>query len=130
MKFLSVNVGHITNSSSVVYSFPKEILENKEIQAILEAYSIPDNMIGSNPWDRGDCHSFVSTEEGWEILHDKFTADSFYENFIPDHGGPGDVVFVYGDEYVEKIPWLMIVLDIFINMAEKESIPYSQGDYN
>lgn len=34
MKQLSVNVDHISNSSSVVYSFPKEILENVVIQYI------------------------------------------------------------------------------------------------
>lgn len=130
MKFLSVNIGHITNSSSVVYSFPKEILDNEEIQFILEAYEIPDNMIGEELWNTYLCHSFVSTEEGWSLLNRRLGDNRTGNGHGVDIGKKGDVVFVYGDNYLERKPWLLLILDVFQRVAKKQNIRVKRDKFN
>jgi len=127
MKRLSVNIGHITNSSSVVYSFPREVLEDEAVKAILTAYEVPADSIGDNMWYRSECNSFVSTVEGWHEIDEDFRS---IEYTSPQYGQPGDVLIIYGDEYMEVKPWLQILLKYLIAACDNKGLSYSDFDYN
>ena len=101
-KKLFINVGFITNSSSVVHYYPKAILEDPEVRAFMEAYSIQDGYVGEDLWHREYCESLLLTKEQKLKEKAKF-AEGTYEG-TPYRHPPVDpendeVVLIYGDEY-------------------------------
>lgn len=103
---VTVNIGFITNSSSCVYYFPKEVLADPQVKAFLEAHELTRGYIGEELWYRSECASFLVTEEqkakAKDILRsydpdDRETSESSVSKVIdPKDDG---VYILYGDEY-------------------------------
>ena len=96
---LVINVGFITNSSSVIHWFPKEILNDEDVQAFLKAYQLEDGYVGEDLWYRSACGSFLRTKEQYEEATAKLN-DAEYSS--APTVGPVDgshVAVIYGDEH-------------------------------
>lgn len=134
MKQVGINIGFITNSSSVVYHFPRELLKDKNVAAFIEAMGIQDGFVGSNLWDRGDCETFATTkEQKAEALkalaeYDWGLGDDFKPNHPPIPVNEDDrIVVVIGDEY----PGLTMTLAQMLKAAAKAAgVGYFSDDYN
>lgn len=97
-KRISITAGFITNSSSVVYHFPRHLWEHPQIQAFAEVYGITEQgYVSDQLWNRARCDSVALTQEEKEKLRKGFL-DSKYGSveLDTDHDGP---LIVYGDEY-------------------------------
>lgn len=97
-KFVSITVGFITNSSSVVHHFPRALLEQPEIKAFLEAFEIQDGFVGSEIWNRSSCGSFAVTKEQKAQILAELNHSDYGGGYNVDVDGDS-VVVVYGDEY-------------------------------
>lgn len=97
MKRLTVNVGFITNSSSVVHWFPRAVLEDPEVRAFVEAYEIGGGFLGEEIWNKSACGSFVVSAEQREALRAALNDGEYGGGHAV--GGEGEVAVVYGDEY-------------------------------
>jgi hypothetical protein len=106
---ITVNVGFITNSSSCVYYFPREVLDDPEVKAFIEAYGLGGGYVGSDLWHRAECSSFLVTKdqkvEAKKILHsygdtveemDPSVGSEASRAINPDSDG---AYVLYGDEY-------------------------------
>lgn len=100
MKFISANIGFITNSSSCVHCFPIDLLDDPNVVAIIEAYNLSVGYLPDNLADRGVCDSvLVSKEQKEEVLkyvsgQDYFDHDQWKNALLE----PDSVVITYGDE--------------------------------
>lgn len=98
-KQVSVTLGFITNSSSVVHHFPRELFEDARVQAFMEAFAAQDGFVGDNMWHRGRCTTVAMTRDQKAIVAHQMRHNEY------DAKGPeidvesDDVVVVYGDEY-------------------------------
>lgn len=98
MKRIFINVGFITNSSSVVHWFPREVLESPDVKAFLEAYELSGGYVGDNLWSRDTCGSFLNSDEQFKRVQAELHGDEYGKG--PDIGSPEKhVVVIYGDEY-------------------------------
>jgi hypothetical protein len=139
MKRLSLNVGFITNSSSVIYWFPKEILQDSEVVAFLNAYNLFQDDIGGSLWSRSSCATFSCTDEGWQEVHEELCVpdpDEEYPFVVtpregegPPLGPPGSVLILYGDEYQEK-PSVFRILGVLKEASERLGLKGGFTDYN
>lgn len=114
---LSMNIGFVTNSSSMVYHIPRALIEHPSVQAFMKAYEIEDGFIGIDLWHRGYCATVAITrEQKLEVrkkLHDS------------DYGTPPpiatdneeEIVIVIGDEH-ETIAKRLVGLLERLNPAE------------
>lgn len=103
-KRITINIGFITNSSSVVHWFPRQVLDDPDVQAFLRAYEIEDGYVGSDLWARNQCGSFVVTKEQRLEMNEKMVLD--WGDGQDTHGPKADVdsddvLVVYGDEHHE-----------------------------
>ena len=76
---LSITSGFITNSSSVIYNFPNEMLEFPEVKALFRFYNISmtDGLIPADVWHRSvEGDTVVFNREQKQILVDQ-TKDMF-----------------------------------------------------
>jgi len=106
---ITVNVGFITNSSSCVYYFPKEVLQDPQIKAFIEAHDLADGYVGHDLWSRSGCSSLLVTAaqkaEAKQILrHYSWDGEDIPEESVQTASAvinPGDdgVYVIYGDEY-------------------------------
>jgi len=94
---LSINTGFITNSSSVVYHFPEELLEDPEVKAVLDAYGVSGGFISGNLYNRETCDTFAVTEEQKTIVANDLKSDLGPGPAIDITGAT--IVVVHGDEY-------------------------------
>lgn len=98
-KMLSVNIGFVTNSSSVVYHFPRALLADEKIKAFITAFEIDGGYVGEEMWNRSTCSTFAVTREQ-KALAAKRLADTEYGGAPPiDVEDEDSVVVIYGDEY-------------------------------
>lgn len=96
---LVVNVGFITNSSSVIHWFPKEVLQDPDVQAFLNAYGMSSGTVGSDLWHRGACGSFLVTPDQYADAEGQLSGSEYC---TAPSIGPNDgsaVAVIYGDEY-------------------------------
>jgi len=110
MKKVTINIGFITNSSSVVHWFPRELLEDSEVKAFLSSYEIEDGYVGSNLWNRGECGSFITSREQRLGMNAKMRFDSDIYGPMSDPESD-DLVVIYGDEYKNLSSILCTILD-------------------
>lgn len=130
MKKLVIQIGFITNSSSVIHWYSKEILEDPDVQAFLKAYEIQDGFVGKNMWYRSACGSFLVTGE--QIADAKANLDNpDYGVEVGDHLEPesvnGGVVVIYGDEHNDLASELN---ELLREVADKKSIPQWNVGFN
>jgi hypothetical protein len=133
---VTVNVGFITNSSSCVYYFPKEVLNDPEVQAFIRAHDLESGYIGSDLWNRGACSSFLVTKEQKEAAkrilrtYDEEYTGAEYESgaskaIDPDNDG---AYVLYGDEYSDTTHILCGILSNALsrlNGADQNTYPRS-----
>jgi len=129
-KTLGINIGFITNSSSVVHHFPLAMWEHPRVQAFAKAYGIDKNgYIGDNLWHRGQCESIAITREEKIHLQAELSNEDGYRTPSIDVDNDGPII-VYGDEYnglAQTLDRLMRAL----HNEDQEKYPYISGDeYN
>ncbi len=128
-RFISINVGFVTNSSSVVYHFPKEILEHPDVAAFLSKMSIEDGFVGSDMWDRYRCESFAVTKTQKEAVRSDMLhgSGSEYCTGAGINTDTDEVIVVFGDEY----PGVAMTLCEIISKAMNREDHYGSGQsYN
>jgi hypothetical protein len=94
-------VGFITNSSSAVHWFPKELLDVPEVRAFMAAYGLSGGTTGSDLWDRSRCDSVALTEAQKHEVRTQLSSAE-YSGGIGESIDPKDAstfVVIYGDEY-------------------------------
>lgn len=119
MKRLAINVGFITNSSSCVYCFPQEILDDPEVSGFLNAYGFTQDIVGAG--HRGSI-TFVQTEKGWNDFDENFrnVNDGYYQT----PGEPGDVLVMVGDESPDTKPFVQQILEFLRMRADTIGVGY------
>lgn len=97
-KRVTINIGFVTNSSSVVHHFPKEILEHPKVAAFMKAFEIEEGFVGEDLWNRSECATIAVTKEQKELARQRL--------MDPDYGSApsidvdsDDFVIIYGDEH-------------------------------
>ncbi len=125
---LSINIGFITNSSSMVYHFPRELFQDKRIQAVLKAFELDGGFVGSDLWHRGLCATVAMTKEQ-RIAAKQQLVEAEYGSGTPyiDTEDDDSVVVIYGDEH-RSIAY--ILSDMLKTVAEEKGISVGGQDYN
>jgi hypothetical protein len=132
---LGMNLGFVTNSSSVVHSFPVAVLNDPGVQAFLKAFEIHGGFVGMDLWHRAHCGTFAVTKDQKEEVNQQF-AQMYEGEDAPYTGGrvpsvpTGDdqVSVIYGDEYQSMASSLS---HLMAQAAEKLGIKSGYGDsYN
>lgn len=131
---LGMNLGFVTNSSSVVHSFPVAVLQDPNVQAFLKAFEIHGGFVGTDLWHRSQCGTFAVTKEQKEEVNQMFNAinvageEPFYTSIPQVSTNNDDVVLIYGDEYQSMASSLSHLMS---QAAQKMGIPFGYGDsYN
>lgn len=128
MKRLSFNLGHVTNSSSMVYWFPREILEDPEISAFLEAYDLGKGWVGGDLFSRSGNHSFIVTREQRLEAIAQFEAavdDDWTPTFPTIDPDDDAVIVIYGDEYSTTAHQVGRML---VDACKRHDLPYRDVD--
>ena len=99
MKHITISMGFITNSSSVIHWYPKEVMEDAQVQAFIKAYDIQNGYVGSDLWNRGACGSFLTNDKLKEQALASLNENDYEHPNIPV--GDDTVVLIYGDEYAD-----------------------------
>lgn len=128
-KMIGINIGFVTNSSSMVYHFPKSLLDDPQVKTFLEAFEAVDGFVGDDLWSRRDCATFAVTRDQKKEANDKLHQDG-YEEYHP----PGidmseeTVTVIYGDEH----PGLAsTICQMLKDAAERHGInDYGGSEYN
>lgn len=95
---IGMNLGFVTNSSSVVYHFPAEVLKDPRVQAFLEGFEVRQGFVGDNMWSREACSSVAfNVEQKEEIRHQM--SNNEYAHGPEINTEDDSVVIVYDDEY-------------------------------
>lgn len=128
-KRLIINMGFITNSSSAIHWFPKEILEDPEVRTFMEAYGLGGGYVGSELWHRGACESLLITpeqkQEARERLNDTEYSPGTGDRYFKD--ADNQVILIYGDEYSSVTSELASLLS---DVARKKGLAHSSDEYN
>ena len=104
-KQISISIGFVTNSSSVVHHFPRELLDHPKVKAFIEKFELQDGFVGDDLWHRAQCGSFLVTPEQKAKVERDFRGDNHLSDGDYQCTGPAidmdpeQVVLIYGDEY-------------------------------
>lgn len=93
---LSINLGFVTNSSSMVHHFPREVLNDPNVAAFIQAFQVEGGFVGDDLWHRGQCSTMAMTPEQKQEVREKLASVDFSHPAIRDDDS---VVVIYGDEY-------------------------------
>ena len=127
-RLLHINIGFVTNSSSVVYHFPKALLENKTIQAFLKAFEVDSGFIGRDLWSRNTCGTLALTREQKLEVQRQLNETEYGTPPGIDVNDDSTFVMVYGDEHRDIAS---ILIHMLTDLAEKELGVHIFGqDYN
>lgn len=104
----------VTNSSSQIVSFSKELLDNPQVKAFLEAFDIVGGYVGSNLWDRGQCGSLIVTDDQTKEANDQLQ-DPYYTEYataptVELPSTTNKVTAIYGDEYSDDMAYQLVEL--------------------
>jgi hypothetical protein len=130
---LGMNLGFVTNSSSVVHSFPVAVLQDPNVQAFLKAFEISGGFVGQDLWHRSQCGTFAVTKEQKEEVNQMFNSinsdgEEVYSRIPQVTTDDSHVVIIYGDEYQSMASSLS---HLMAQVCEKMGIPHGYGDsYN
>lgn len=125
---ITVNVGFITNSSSCVYYFPKEVLSDPMVKAFLKAYELEDGYLGSNLQCRDTCASLIVTkaQKGKAKAELTYEGESTEASQAIDPDSDGVYVF-YGDEYTDTTQILCRIMSEALARLTGVKDPYHLG---
>jgi hypothetical protein len=107
---ITINIGFITNSSSVVHYYPKEILEDPEVKFFLTTYGIEGGYASDDVLYRSSCDSMLLTDQ--QKTHADIQlreAETHYTVSAKDHAN--EVILIYGDEYTSITSELATLLN-------------------
>ena len=108
-KRISINVGFITNSSSCIYYFPKEVLEDQEVKDFISKYGMEEGFVGEI-WYRSSCDSFlVTSDQKLEAQMELEDSEYCRVTGVIDPNNDGAYV-LFGDEYQNTVHILNQVL--------------------
>lgn len=96
---ISMNMGFVTNSSSVVHHFPKEVLKDPRVQAFLEAFEVQDGFVGVNLWRRSECTTIALTKDQKRKVQDELNNNECESRGLSINAESDEIVIIYGDEY-------------------------------
>jgi len=135
-KQISVSIGFVTNSSSVVHHFPRKLLEHPQVKAFIEKFELQDGFVGDNLWHRDHCASFLVTPEQKAEVTRSFSGDNHISSDDFQYTGPAidkdpdQVVLIYGDEYMSIASSLCALLSEVLR-EQNGADPWGHGDsYN
>lgn len=123
---IGINIGFVTNSSSMVYHFPRELLANPEVKAFLNAFELHGGFVGSELWSRDTCTTIAMTKEQKQEVVAKL-AESDYCAPPGINVDDDSVVVIYGDEYQSIASTLARML---CDIAHKTGVSISGHEYN
>ncbi len=127
---IGANVGFVTNSSSMVYHFPKTLLEHEGVKAMMAAFEFTDGFVGSDMWSRNRCGSVAIHRE------DKLAIQAGLQEMNEEDTNPGPTisvdddttfVVVFGDEHTDLAHVFARMLQ---EIAKDLGIVVSGNDYN
>lgn len=134
---VSANIGFVTNSSSVIYHFPKEILEDEKIIQFIKEHELTDGFVGNDLWGRDTCTSLAFTKEQKQLINKKLrslyekndenTEERGYSPEVSINENTDDIILVYGDEYYSVV---MTLAHLMKDAADRLKINYSGESYN
>lgn len=129
---LGANIGFVTNSSSVVYHFPKKLLEYPAVKAFLAAYEIEDGFVGDDLWHRGECGTIALDRKTKELADQRLHRESYGAEggYAPGIAVDDDNTFVVviGDEHHDLA---YIFSHMLCDLAREEGLgDYTGQDYN
>lgn len=127
---ISANVGFVTNSSSVIYHFPKEILEDEEVKKFIEDYGLEHGFVGNDLWHRDGCTTLALTKDQKHYVNLGLKGDneddySFYNVSVNEESD--EIVLIYGDEYESIVHTLARLMK---DVANRKKISFTSTDYN
>lgn len=128
-KRLIINMGFITNSSSAIHWFPKELLEHPDVRAFMSAYGIAGGYVGSDLWYRSACETIALTKEQKQATKEQLSS-SEYSPRTGDMVNPDDdsqFVVIYGDEYQCVT---MELSHLLCRIADEKGLSHSSDEYN
>lgn len=98
---LSMTIGFITNSSSAIHHFPREVLDHPRVKGFLEAFEITGGFIGEDLWSRSHCTTVAITKEQKEEVQRRLNASEYteYARAPAVDVDSDEIVVIYGDEY-------------------------------
>lgn len=123
---IGINIGFVTNSSSMVYHFPRELLAEPKIQAFLTAMDLHGGFVGSELWSRDTCTTIAMTKEQKQECVRKL-AESDYCTPPGISTDDDSVVIIYGDEYQSVASTLAWMLK---DIARSKGVDYAGQEYN
>jgi len=129
MRRLVINVGFITNSSSAIHWFPKEVLENPDVKAFMEAYGLSRGHVGDDLWYRSNCDTIALTKEQ-KLDVSAQLSNSEYGGSIGASVDPVDdstFVVIYGDEYQSVTSELAHML---CRVCDEKGLSHGQSEFN
>lgn len=131
-KLISVNTGFVTNSSSVVHHFPRELLEHPRVKAFIEKFGIEGGYVGDDLWDRSRCDSFLVSSAQKELANRTILQGDEWERKVPVNTDPDLVVVIYGDEYRSLASDLCeVLLDVLCERSGSRKVRMGHGEqYN
>ena len=107
MRTLTLNFGFVTNSSSVIHSFDRELLADPEVDAFLKAFELLDGRIGEKLAWRNFCASFLTTTEQKKRA-EEMLAEYPELDLQVDHNN--SIVVIYCDETISFASFLCKLL--------------------
>jgi hypothetical protein len=125
-KFLSINIGFVTNSSSVVYHFPRSLLTDPGIAKFIAAFELDSGFVGSELWSRDTCSTIAMTKEQKQEAAAKLT-NTEYGHSPTVNVDDDSVCIIYGDEYESIASTLAHMLK---DLADKQGLNIEGYDYN
>ena len=125
---VSANVGFVTNSSSAIMLFPRELLEDPEVKAFLEAFEIGEGFVGSDLWSRDTCGTVALTPEKKQEAKENLYQEGYEDSRLPDFDPEDDkILVIYGDEY----PCLAGEIGhVLRRMADHLKVDYLRSEFN
>lgn len=131
MRFLSVNIGFITNSSSCVFHFPVEVWNDPKVQAWVKAHELQGGYIGENLWYRSECSSLLITKEQKQsaIMQGLEESKEWSDDLdtLGIQADSDDIVIIYGDEYQDATH---LLCNIMSEAAKRLGVTVTSMDYN
>lgn len=125
---IGMNIGFITNSSSVVHHIPKALFEHPKMQAFLQAYGGEGGFVGDEIWNRSQCGTLAITQEQKSELKHQFESNGYGSPVTVDPNNESEVILVYGDEY-EDLAYM--IHQMLRQVSEEVGQPLGYGwEYN
>ena len=130
-KQIGINVGFVTNSSSMVFHFPRAVFEAPEIQSFLKKFELEEGFVGEDLWYRGtSCGTLAITPEQKALARSRLVKHAYMEEggYYPGIATDTDeVVVVICDETHDRA---FIIAEMMKETAERMGFECAGEGYN